>query len=79
MALYVLPRAIYATMDDVLPRALSSSKRGHLCSLWAERLIFAASTSAVTTVAVHRPALSRGFVRAILSWATGSEWRQYAV
>ena len=79
MALYVLPRALYATMDDVLPRALSASRRGQLCSLWFERLIFAASTSAVTTVAVHRPALSRGFVRSILSWATGEQWRTYAV
>ena len=49
MALYVAPRAVYALMDEVVPRWLGRGVVGEVVSRWIERGVFAVSTGVVTT------------------------------
>lgn len=44
MALYCAPRALYATMEEIVPSFLSRGKAGKVLSKYLERLVFAAST-----------------------------------
>ena len=49
MALYVLPRALYSVMNDLIPSVLSRGETGEFFTRWIERLIFSLSTGVVTT------------------------------
>ena len=44
MSLYVVPRALYATMEEIVPRALLYGSARDALARWAERSIFALST-----------------------------------
>lgn len=44
MALYCAPRALYASLEDIVPAFLSRGKTGQVLSRYIERLVFAAST-----------------------------------
>jgi hypothetical protein len=44
MALYCAPRALYATMEEIVPNFLFRGKTGKVLSRYIERLVFAAST-----------------------------------
>ena len=73
MALYVAPRALYALLDDVKlsPGGLFKGARSRRLALAIEKVVFALSTSAVLTTAVHRPHALRGFVRSLMQVSIG--------
>ncbi|ORY73454.1 hypothetical protein BCR35DRAFT_354136 [Leucosporidium creatinivorum] len=73
MALYVAPRALYATMEELVPRFLLHGKAADALARWAEKSIFALSTGTVVSAAVHRPDLVSGVVRGVVGYAVG-DW-----
>ncbi|KAK4058092.1 hypothetical protein OIO90_000831 [Microbotryomycetes sp. JL221] len=73
MALYVAPRALYATMEEIVPMFLQQGKLGQFVTYYIERAVFAASTGTVIAAMVHRPDLVSGVVRGIAGLAVG-DW-----
>lgn len=56
--MYVLPRALYSIMNEIIPNVLLRGQTGEFLTRWLERLIFSLSTGVVTT-AVSLSFLSR--------------------
>ncbi|KAM0793176.1 hypothetical protein ACM66B_000649 [Microbotryomycetes sp. NB124-2] len=73
MALYVAPRALYATMEEIVPGFLQNGKLGQFMTYYIERAVFAASTGTVIAAMVHRPDLVSGVVRGVAGLAIG-DW-----
>ncbi|KAK4054862.1 hypothetical protein OIV83_000786 [Microbotryomycetes sp. JL201] len=72
MALYVAPRALYATMEEIVPGFLQNGKVGQFMTYYIERAVFAASTGTVIAAMVHRPDLVSGVVRGVAGLAVGN-------
>jgi hypothetical protein len=64
MALYVAPRALFATAESAKPGWLS---QGHRSALWAERMTFGTAVGVVVAAARYRPELLRG-ITAAMGW-----------